>query len=181
MAYRLAIVAPRAACLGRRRIGRWCGIVICPLSLPFLKLARRQLKRPCGDEKGSAMNFVTLRQNQMKRQELAGEVVTQLVTFEEDLGRALASGSRLIGYLPAARSQANISAVVGQDAISHFVASLGLISQAMGAVVDGHHSLDEVRCTLRIPEVAGGDKDVLPSVNLVEDQGAGVLTTTIAG
>lgn len=110
------------------------------------------------------MSIAELRRSHNRRHELAGEVVDHLTTFEADLGRVLASGSRLIGLLPDARVQADLSAVVGQDAIGHFVCSLGLISQAMDRAVEGHRSLDQTRQHFRIQVTAGGDKDVLPAL-----------------
>jgi hypothetical protein len=109
------------------------------------------------------MSFIELRRHQIERHRLAEEITGLLSVFEQDLGRALASGSSLIGFLPVARNTANVSATVGQGAINEFVASLALIAQAMGAAVEGHHRLDEARSTLRIPAIAGGDKDTIPS------------------
>ncbi|MCM8732403.1 hypothetical protein ACFO8O_15675 [Hephaestia sp. GCM10023244] len=110
------------------------------------------------------MSITHLRRAHNRRHHVAGAIVEHLTAFESDLGRALASGSRLIGFLPDARTQADVSAVVGQEAISHFVTSLGLISDAMAQVVDGHHSLDRTRQFFGIPLEAGGDKDTIPSL-----------------
>lgn len=109
------------------------------------------------------MSFMEMRQSQLRRREAAEEIFANLEAFEQDLGRTLASGSQLIGQLPLARARTNVSAVVGQEAINHFVVALGLISQAMGATVEGHHHLEKTRRDMRLPEMAGGDKDVIPS------------------
>lgn len=108
------------------------------------------------------MSFLELRQRQIRRHQAANDILGCLLTFEDDLCRALISGSQLVGQLPAARSRAQISAVVGQSAIDQFVAALGLLSQAMNTTAAGHQSLDQTRQDLRIPAMAGGDKDVLP-------------------
>lgn len=110
------------------------------------------------------MSFMELRQDQQRRREAATEIFTSLDAFEKDLGRTLASGSHLVGQLPLARARANVSAVIGHDAIDHFVEALGHISQALGATVAGHHSLDAARRAMRLPALAGGDKDIIPSV-----------------
>lgn len=110
------------------------------------------------------MSFMELRHDQLRRREAAAEIFTSLDAFEKDLGRTLASGSHLVGQLPLARARANVSAVIGHDAIDHFVMALGHISQALGATVEGHHVLDETRRAMRLPELAGGDKDIIPSV-----------------
>ncbi len=110
------------------------------------------------------MSFMEKRQDQLRRREAAAEIFISLDASEKDLGRTLASGSHLVGQLPLARVKANISPVIGHDAIDHFVMALGHITQALGAAVEGHHSLEETRRAMRLPEMAGGDKDIIPSV-----------------
>lgn len=110
------------------------------------------------------MSIAELRRSHNRRHEIAGELVDHLSAFETALGLALTSGSRLVGFLPDARTQADISAVVGQDAIGHFVSSLGLLSKAMESAVEGHHSLDRTRQRFRVEIRAGGDKDIIPAI-----------------
>ncbi len=110
------------------------------------------------------MSIAQLRRSHNRRHEVAEEVVQHLAIYESDLARVLASGSRLVGLLPDARFRADLSAVVGQDAIGHFVSSIGLISQAMDQAVEGHRSLDATRQHFRIHVRAGGDKDILPAL-----------------
>lgn len=109
------------------------------------------------------MSFMEMRQDQLRRREAAAEIFISLAAFEKDLGRTLASGSHLVGQLPLARVKANVSPVIGHDAIDHFVEALGHISQALGAAVEGHHSLEQTRRAMRLPEMAGGDKDIIPA------------------
>jgi len=68
------------------------------------------------------------------------------------------------GLLIGARAEATLSPMVGQQAIGHFVSSLGLISEAMEAVVAGHVSLSETGELLRVNIQAGGDKDIMPAL-----------------
>ena len=110
------------------------------------------------------MSFMEMRQDQLRRREAASEIFISLDAFEKDLGRTLASGSQLVGQLPLARAKANVSPVIGHEAIDHFVEALGHISQALGAAVEGHHSLEATRRAMRLPAMAGGDKDIIPSV-----------------
>lgn len=118
------------------------------------------------------MSFMELRQDQLRRREAAAEILTSLETFEQDLGRTLASGSFLIGQLPVARAKANMSVVVGQEVIDRFVAALGHINQAMGAAVEGHNHLEQTRRAMRLPEMGGGDKDIIPNLAQAVDHGA---------
>jgi len=127
------------------------------------------------------MSFMEQRRSQIARHEVASEIHHHLQTFETDLGRALASGSRLVGLLPDARTRASLSAVVGQDAISHFVASIALISQAMEQAVGGHQRLDETRRDLRIPEIAGGDKIPLPTAASAGNRIAANIPDAVGG
>lgn len=117
------------------------------------------------------MSFMELRKGQLQRREAAAEIFASLEAFEKDLGRALASGSQLVGQLPLARARANISVVVGQEAIDRFVAAIGHINQAMSAAVEGHHHLDQTRRAMRLPELAGGDKDVIPALAHAREDG----------
>src|SRR3546814_20959867 len=80
-----------------------------------------------------------------------------------DRGRALSSGSALIGLLPSARTRANLSGATGTEVIGDFVASIAFISQAMGKATSGHHNLDDLRRELKIHETLGGDQIPLPS------------------
>ena len=127
------------------------------------------------------MSFMEKRKVQMQRHEVAGEIVSHLNAFEKDLGRALASGSALIGLLPEARSRADLSGAVGTDVISDFVASIAFIDQAMGRATSGHLSLDNLRRDLKIPEAAGGDKIPLPSWNREPSAAASGAPDAIAG
>jgi len=110
------------------------------------------------------MTFTQMRQTQICRRETAAEIFASLDAFEKDLGRTLASGSQLVGQLPLARVRANVSSIIGQDAIDRFVAALGHINQAMGAAVEGHCHLEATRQAMKIPELGGGDKDIIPAV-----------------
>lgn len=110
------------------------------------------------------MRFMELRKDQMERRKAAAEISASLEEFEKDLGQTLASGSSLVAQLPLARARANISVVVGQEAIDRFVTALGHINQAMSAAVEGHHHLEQTRRAMRLPELAGGDKDVIPAL-----------------
>ncbi|KTE36644.1 hypothetical protein ATE68_00375 [Sphingopyxis sp. H038] len=128
-----------------------------------------------------SMSFMEKRQVQMQRHEVAGEIVSRLKTFEMDLGRALSSGSALVGLLPEARSRANVSDIVGVEVISDFVASISLVNQAMGKATSGHLNLDEIRRDLRIPETLGGDKIPLPSWSAVQSAASPEEPDAIAG
>jgi len=137
--------------------------------------------RPSGRGGSFIMSFMEKRRTQITRHEIAGEIVCQLRAFETDLDRALASGSRLVGLLPDARARANVSGVVGQDAISHFVASIAFISQSMEKAAGGHLRLDATRRDLRIPEIAGGDKIPLPTIASTSDRTVENMPDAIAG
>src|SRR3546814_16800670 len=83
-----------------------------------------------------------------------------LQTFEMDLGRALSSGSALIGLLPSARTRANLSGATGTEVIGDFVASIAFISQEMGTATSGHHNLADLRRAPRSEEGRVGKEGV---------------------
>lgn len=110
------------------------------------------------------MSVSQLRHTHNRRHEIAGEIVDQLATFEADLDRVMTSGARLVGLLPQARVEADLSRGVGQDAIGRFSASIARIGEAMEAAADGHRNLETLRRQFRIAVTAGGDKGDHPPI-----------------
>ena len=117
------------------------------------------------------MGFAQLRKIVRQRDKAAADIVAGMTDFENDLARALASGARLTAILPMARLEADVSAVVGQDAINDIVGSIGLLAQAMDRTVDGHNRLAELARRFHVPITSVGDKGEIPPVQAI-DRGA---------
>lgn len=110
------------------------------------------------------MGIAQLRKTVRQRDKVAADIAAGMTEFENDLARALSSGGRLTALLPMARMEADVSAVVGQDAIGHIVGSVGLLAQAMDKTVDGHNRLAELARHFRVPVTSVGDKGGIPPV-----------------
>lgn len=75
----------------------------------------------------------------------AQDVAARLFALEEAIDVALAKAGELTVSLPAARSRAKLSAVVGQDAISEVATALQVLAQARHHAVQAHHHLADTQ------------------------------------
>jgi hypothetical protein len=75
----------------------------------------------------------------------AQDVAARLFALEEAIDEALARAGELTSSLPAARTRARLSAVVGQDAMAEVASSLTVLVQARHHVVQAHHRLAETQ------------------------------------
>jgi hypothetical protein len=78
----------------------------------------------------------------LKQRRLAAEQVAEsLFAAEAAIDAALACTAKLAGQMPAARQDANLSAIVGQAAIERAIEAMAALSQARGRIVATHHEL----------------------------------------
>ena len=70
----------------------------------------------------------------------------------------------LAGYMPIARTNANLSAVVGQDAISQAAETLSALVGARGELVATHNRLAQTRDQIGLRAMAMGSDDMKPPV-----------------
>ncbi len=75
----------------------------------------------------------------------ASSVANHLFALEDAIDTALAKAGELTASIPAARTQARLSAVVGQDAFEQVAASLSRLVEARKHIIDAHHHLAETR------------------------------------
>ncbi len=109
----------------------------------------------------------------------ARSVATHLFALEDAIDTALMRAGELTSSIPAARNQANLSAVVGQDAFAEVAASLSRLVEARKHIVDAHNHLADTRDQMGLRKImAVGDAWKSASVpqhaglHLVEDQAA---------
>ena len=95
----------------------------------------------------------------MKRRIMANRVAEHLFQTERAIDGALGKIARLAGLLPAARMEANISAVVGQNAFESIARSLSALTEARREIVDTHHRLVEMQNAVGLRHVSFGDGD----------------------
>ena len=103
-------------------------------------------------------------------------VANALNVAENAIDDALIRASELSATFPRARREANISPVVGQEAIALTAEAITALYEARSKLVAAHHVLAVVRDDLRIPVQADGDLWKLvtsaPSMKLVEERTA---------
>jgi glutamine phosphoribosylpyrophosphate amidotransferase len=103
-----------------------------------------------------------------QRQEAAEHLTKRLFAAEQALDEAICKMGDLIGDMPTARTTANLSAVVGQDAISEAAATLSSMVGARAHLVATHNRLADVRDQIGLQEVALGSGDMKPPLQAKE-------------
>lgn len=96
------------------------------------------------------------------RKEAAQQLANRLFETEGAIDDAIKKMAELTGYMPVARSSANLSAVVGQDAIAQAAQTLSALIDARGQIVETHHKLANARDQIGLREMALGGKDDKP-------------------
>ncbi len=92
----------------------------------------------------------------MKRADMVRYGAQTLFEMENAIDLALHQSANLIGELTRMRLDANVSAVVGQDAMTSAAAVLTKLTEARQAMVHTHKTLDEVKDQLGCRTVAVG-------------------------
>ena len=95
----------------------------------------------------------------MKRRQIAQKVADQLFVTERAIELALKEAANLVGILPEARLEANLSAVVGQPAFDGASGTIMLLTQARRSIIDTHHGLATVRDAVGMRHVSFGPVD----------------------
>lgn len=103
-------------------------------------------------------------------------VANKLTATENAIDDALISASELTATFPVARREANVSPVVGQEAIALAGEAVAALHDARAKIVAAHHALADVRDELRVPVRAGGSlwklAEAPQQITLVDQQTA---------
>lgn len=91
-----------------------------------------------------------------ERREAAEQIAERLFAAEAAIDAALTSAAELNAIIPVARSQANLSAVVGQDAIESAAETFAALVRARQQIVATHYRLDEAKTQIGLRTVAIG-------------------------
>lgn len=94
-----------------------------------------------------------------KRKEAAQQLANRLFETEGAIDDAITKMAELAGYMPVARSSANLSAVVGQDAIAQAAQTLAVLVEARGQIVETHHKLANAKDRIGLREMAMGGEN----------------------
>lgn len=95
----------------------------------------------------------------MSRQALSATIAERLHAAEAAIDAALIETAQLAALLPAARTEAYLSAVTGQKAFDGAAASIGALAQARSHIVDTHNVLAALARKLGLDAVAVGILD----------------------
>lgn len=91
------------------------------------------------------------------RRDAATKVAESLFAAEEAIDAALARAAELSSALATARMEANLSAIVGQDAFEGAAAAFASIAKARGDIVETHRRLSEAQVQIGLGAIAFGD------------------------
>ncbi len=92
-----------------------------------------------------------------ERREAAKKVADCLFAVEEAIDLALTRAAELNAAMPAARADARVSALVGQQAMDRAARAFTLLVQARGEMCETHRCLDETKTQIGLREFAVGD------------------------
>lgn len=95
----------------------------------------------------------------MKRIDAARAGARKLMRAEAAIDAALRETAELMGLLPSLRMEANLSAVIGQDAADHLGETLSHILSARRTIIRAHGGLQTVREQIGCRSVSVGEMD----------------------
>lgn len=96
------------------------------------------------------------------RRSAAMKVAESLFAAEKAIDAALARAAELTGNMVAARSEANLSALVGQDAFEVSAAAFAALARARCDIVETHKRLSEAKIQIGLRTLAVGDGGTKP-------------------
>lgn len=105
-----------------------------------------------------------------QRKDAAENLARRLFETERAIDNAINKLADLTGYMPIARTTANLSAVIGQEAITQAAAALNSLVGARGQIVETHHKLAEARDQIGLRTMAVGDHDSKPPLQGAVDR-----------
>jgi hypothetical protein len=92
-----------------------------------------------------------------KRRAAAERVAKLLGAAETAIDQALTCAAELNAALPAARTEAGLSAVVGQDALDGAAGVYAKLVKARRGIVETHRRLDQTKTQIGLGTIAIGD------------------------
>lgn len=90
------------------------------------------------------------------------KVAESLFAAEEAIDAALARAAELNGNMVTARNEANLSALVGQDAFEVSAAAFAALARARSDIVETHRRLSETQIQVGLRTVSFGDQGKPP-------------------
>jgi hypothetical protein len=99
------------------------------------------------------------------RRNAAQKVAESLFAAEEAIDAALARTAELTGAMVSARVDANLSALVAQDAFEVSASAVNALTRARGDIVETHKRLSAAQIQVGLRTVSFGDLGKPPSAN----------------
>jgi hypothetical protein len=100
----------------------------------------------------------------IKRRQAVIKVAESLHGVEDAIDLALARAAELSAILVTARSDAGLSAMVGQDAFEGAAAAFAALARARGDIVETHRRLTETKAQIGLRTMAIGDENSKPAL-----------------
>jgi hypothetical protein len=100
----------------------------------------------------------------IKRKQAVVKVADSLHSVEDAIDLALARAAELSATLVTARSDAGLSAMVGQDAFEGAAAAFAALARARGDIVETHRLLTETKAQIGLRTMAIGDENTKPTL-----------------
>lgn len=98
-----------------------------------------------------------------QRRLVADQVAAALFDAERAIDAALAKTAGLTGMMPGLRSQAGISALIGQDAVERASEAIAALAQARRSIVETHKQLSVAQQEMGLGAVAYGESEPKPT------------------
>jgi hypothetical protein len=95
-----------------------------------------------------------------KRREVAQELANRLIAAEYAIDAALTAVADLSGYMPVARCEAKLSAVIGNGALESTAETFSSLVRARRNIIDTHHHLAEAKDQIGLRAFALGGLDL---------------------
>jgi hypothetical protein len=103
-----------------------------------------------------------------QRRELATRVADSLFAAEKAIDAAITRTAYLVGLMPEAREDANLSAVVGQDAIKQAIEAMSALGEARRGIIQTHKELTVTQHQIGLGAVAFGGSEPKPDDKALE-------------
>ena len=92
-----------------------------------------------------------------ERRMVAEQIAGALFEAEAAIDAALSKTAQLTGVMPALRSKAGLSALIGQDAVEHASQAIAALAEARRAIVETHKQLSVAQEQVGLGAVMVGD------------------------
>jgi hypothetical protein len=109
-----------------------------------------------------------------ERRQAAEKVAAHLFAVEDGVDNAIARAAQFTSAMIEARSEAKLSAVVGQAELALAARATALMVEARQLIIDAHKQLAQTRVDVGLREIAFGDSSECPKLAELGDAARGL-------